>query len=669
MANNDRVSDRYFRRVDSRRSQDACRERIHWICRNCVGQRVLDIGCSQGIASIILGREGVDVLGIDLEEAAIADARAALSAEPDYVREHVRFAVQNAFVADVAPGSFDTVILGEVLEHLVKPDELLERASCWLRDGGRLIVTVPLGLHPYHDHKRSFYLDGLLRLLTPRYSVEDVAVINDLYLGARADKPLAGASPEAPDRERLSRWNLAFERAIEKAQSREYYRRLDSEARFKSREAKLERQAARLTAQRNARTGRLLEARRQNAALREELDAARARFLRTGRSTAPELNGQLPMAGDGTGGFLFFCVNGAGLGHVTRSLAIARRIARIDPQMPIYFLSSSQALQAISREGMIAYHIPPAAKLKHRLPPEQWNRLLHDQLRLIVSAHRPGVLVYDGVFPYAGLMKALCECKFAYSAMVLRLRHKHNRLARYMDKLDAFDRVFFPGEPGIAVPEGFGALPHELTAPVIMLDRTELLPRAEVRRRWGIPEDARVAYIQLGAGNIDSCDDWLIAVLEALADRPGVVPIVATSPISEDPPRLPPTVKTLTHYPNPLYFNGIDIAVAAAGYNTFHELMHFGVPSVFIPNQETMTDDQVARAATAQEAGAARVVLNRDELADALDCTLDRHRAAAMREAAIQLVSNNGAATIARHLVEMACDRLARVGLSETATA
>jgi len=37
----------------------------------------------------------------------------------------------------------------------------------------------------------------------------------------------------------------------------------------------------------------------------------------------------------GARGYLFFCVNGAGLGHVTRSLAIARRIRRLEPEAPI----------------------------------------------------------------------------------------------------------------------------------------------------------------------------------------------------------------------------------------------------------------------------------------------------------------------------------------------
>jgi hypothetical protein len=50
--------------------------------------------------------------------------------------------------------------------------------------------------------------------------------------------------------------------------------------------------------------------------------------------------------------------------------------------------------------------------------------------------------------------------------------------------------------------------------------------------------------------------------------------------------------------------NGLDLAVCAAGYNTFFELMHAGVPAVFLP-QDKVADEQHARAERAVRAGAA----------------------------------------------------------------
>ena len=45
-----------------------------------------------------------------------------------------------------------------------------------------------------------------------------------------------------------------------------------------------------------------------------------------------------------------------------------------------------------------------------------------------------------------------------------------------------------------------------------------------------------------------------------------------------------------------------DAAVAAAGYNAYHELIRFGVPSLFVPMRR-QTDDQAARARFAAERG------------------------------------------------------------------
>ena len=55
-------------------------------------------------------------------------------------------------------------------------------------------------------------------------------------------------------------------------------------------------------------------------------------------------------------------------------------------------------------------------------------------------------------------------------------------------------------------------------------------------------------------------------------------------------------------YPMSRYFAAFDAAVAAAGYNAYHELIELGVPSLFVPMHRE-TDDQPARARYAEEAG------------------------------------------------------------------
>jgi UDP:flavonoid glycosyltransferase YjiC (YdhE family) len=360
----------------------------------------------------------------------------------------------------------------------------------------------------------------------------------------------------------------------------------------------------------------------------------------------------------GARGYLFFCVNGAGLGHVTRSLAIARRIRRLEPEAPIYFLSSSQALDVISREGMVAYHIPPHSRYGDHLRSSEWSTLLQQQIQLIADTHHPAVFVYDGVFPYRGVLDAIQECRFVHAAMVLRLRHKHNRLPEMAEKLSVFNEVIFPGEAGVSggveelAPPELAALSCRMVDPIVYLDREELLPREQVRAMWNVPPNKKLVYVQLGAGNINDIQALSEQILAVLSELEDIVVLLAESPIAERAHNGRDNVHVLRHYPNSLYCKGFDLAITAVGYNTFHEQMHFGVPSVLIPNQETKTDDQTGRAMTAHRALAAITVLRLESLAEAIALGLTDAVASTMREKALALVPANGALAAAQCLVE-----------------
>lgn len=71
------------------------RERLHWTCSQVWGRKALDVGCSQGIGPILLGRMGIDVLGVDVNPEAIAFAKKELEKEPDGVRRKVRFVCED----------------------------------------------------------------------------------------------------------------------------------------------------------------------------------------------------------------------------------------------------------------------------------------------------------------------------------------------------------------------------------------------------------------------------------------------------------------------------------------------------------------------------------------------------------------------------------------------
>jgi spore maturation protein CgeB/2-polyprenyl-3-methyl-5-hydroxy-6-metoxy-1,4-benzoquinol methylase len=202
MANNDRVTELYRGEIFTPEAQRICRDRIHWMCGQIRGERVLDIGCSQGITTILAAREGNTAVGVDVEEPAIEFAKLELAKETEAVRARVRFVLADIHADDLGAETFDTVILGEILEHQTHPRRLFERACQFLEPGGVIVAATPFGLHVHDDHKFTFYLSEFLRtvdgLCTPQ--VLDIA---DGYIRFRASHKDAKApavldlSPEA----------------------------------------------------------------------------------------------------------------------------------------------------------------------------------------------------------------------------------------------------------------------------------------------------------------------------------------------------------------------------------------------------------------------------------------------------------------------------------------
>src|SRR3954465_6541425 len=88
MANSDRISEVHKGEIWAESTQRVARDRIHWLVGQATGD-VLDIGCSQGIASILCARRGLTVVGFDIQADRVEDALAGRQNEPEQVRERL----------------------------------------------------------------------------------------------------------------------------------------------------------------------------------------------------------------------------------------------------------------------------------------------------------------------------------------------------------------------------------------------------------------------------------------------------------------------------------------------------------------------------------------------------------------------------------------------------
>ncbi len=300
--------------------------------------------------------------------------------------------------------------------------------------------------------------------------------------------------------------------------------------------------------------------------------------------------------------YLFVPINGAGLGHLTRCLAVARRLERLVPDADIVFFTTSVAVPLVNRFGYRCYHLPPLSAGKaDGVTPERWNSLFFDCLAAVMNLHRPSTVVFDGTWPYAGLRAVMHSFRRSRYVWIRRGLHRQQlQPEQEKQQLALFDLTIEPGEKGDkADPQSPAAV--ERVDPIVLLDRDEVLPRAEARKRLRLDQERAAAYVQLGAGNINDLVDLEGRVVKELKSIDGLQVVVARSPIMLHERPETGADAELVDYPNSRLFRAFDVAVLAAGYNSVYESMLLGLPAVFLPNLDTGADDQRRRARMAAE--------------------------------------------------------------------
>ncbi len=186
MSDHDRINEVYHGKLFGQDIRRIAQERVHWMCSQIRGNRVLDIGCSQGIVSIIAAREGHEVTGVDVNESVIDVAQSELASEHESVKRRLRFLNGDIHDDILSDEKFDTVLLGEILEHYSKPGRLLARACEFLLPTGRIVGTTPFGYHAHDDHKHTFYLTDFLATFADTARLTSVDII-DGYVRFTAD--------------------------------------------------------------------------------------------------------------------------------------------------------------------------------------------------------------------------------------------------------------------------------------------------------------------------------------------------------------------------------------------------------------------------------------------------------------------------------------------------
>ena len=110
--------------------------RLQWIdgLAGLAGKRVVDIGCGGGILADSMARKGANVLGIDLaaKPLRVAQLHALEAGTPNVAYREVS---AEALAAE-QPAGFDVVTCMEMLEHVPRPESIVQACAKLVKPGG-----------------------------------------------------------------------------------------------------------------------------------------------------------------------------------------------------------------------------------------------------------------------------------------------------------------------------------------------------------------------------------------------------------------------------------------------------------------------------------------------------------------------------------------------------
>lgn len=352
---------------------------------------------------------------------------------------------------------------------------------------------------------------------------------------------------------------------------------------------------------------------------------------------------------------MLFASNGDGLGHITRLIAIARKLP---PEVSPSFVTLSSGISLIEDAGF-----PVEMILSHRyanLDPAVAYAWMADELAEILARRQPDAFVFDGGNPYQFMTETVAGRRGPACLWLRRgMWQPSQDNASVIAKEKHFDVVLEPDDLAASRDRGATARRRDgviLTSPIRLVDDGEQLSRHAAQAELGLDPSRPAVLVQLGVGNVRDVSDAFNQVITVLRRHAEIQVINLVPPISHRPIRHVEGVRDMSIYPAARYLRAFDFAISAAGYNSFHELIAAAVPAIFAVTMRPELDDQMARATYAEAAGCG-YAFGTDDLASLPqrvdDLMRPRHRQELHRNCA-RLATPNGATEAARLIAQFA---------------
>jgi UDP-N-acetylglucosamine--N-acetylmuramyl-(pentapeptide) pyrophosphoryl-undecaprenol N-acetylglucosamine transferase len=286
---------------------------------------------------------------------------------------------------------------------------------------------------------------------------------------------------------------------------------------------------------------------------------------------------------------VFYCINGTGLGHITRLTNIAREM-----KILLIALSISADIQILTTSDapQVAYDIPtwkiPSKTVINSS--EYANQKYIGDANFFVTnfqaIQRPDFLIVDTV-PQCSFGEFLNLKRYAGNTVFIN-RHRKEEIASEpisQECMRLYDLILTPDF--ITESAKYSYLTPELsrkntfTSPIHGYRPEKSLTREKLREYFSVKEGQKIIYISAGGGGDSQAESILKNLVDTISNNSEFLILIGYGALYRGPKIYRQNVIPLTEVDVRQYFNGLDAAICAAGYNTYEELIAAKVPSAF----------------------------------------------------------------------------------------
>lgn len=282
-----------------------------------------------------------------------------------------------------------------------------------------------------------------------------------------------------------------------------------------------------------------------------------------------------------------------------RVIGMACEIADADSSLDIIHLSLSSPMLVKRPESMLEYSLPSS-----RMSSNIWGGLLSEQISLLLTAHRPAIIIYDGEYPHRGIVRALRDRSDHLSIWVEPIVEDVS--THHRDVGGTFDYLIWPSDPLLDNPVASKEM--QRYPPLFRVNQPRRT-KMEVRKELDIPSDAIVAFFQPPSSPSKRQTKVFMSLLNRLR-KEGVMLCMNPTKASD---------KWVGEYPRalvrslPTMFGGywsaaVDMTMIDGSQSMVLNMIDYELPFITVPRLGVRDESDHRRAIAAEAAGCSLLV-------------------------------------------------------------